>query len=88
MADYFISLNLQIIPQSSDYLIPTHNNTVANPIGSTSSVEKLLPDNSDSWETSFIMSNSKSTQPLLTENDQTKDENASESVSFINNYCL
>ncbi|XP_044753291.1 ALK tyrosine kinase receptor isoform X2 [Coccinella septempunctata] len=73
---------LQIIPQSSDYLIPNHN-TVPNPVGSTSSVEKLLPENSDSWETSFIMPNSKSTQPLLTENEQNKDENVTESLDLL-----
>lgn len=53
----------------ADYLIP--NNTtisiVQNAIGSTSSVDKLLPENSDSWETSFVIPHSKSTQPLLQE---------------------
>ncbi|ENN79742.1 hypothetical protein YQE_03798, partial [Dendroctonus ponderosae] len=40
---------------------------------STSSVEKLIPDSSHNhWETSFIMPNSKSTQPLL--QDSNKDE--------------
>lgn len=41
-----------------------------NNVGSTSSVEKLLPENSDSWETSFAMSHSKSTQPLLQDSEQ------------------
>lgn len=59
---------LQIIPQSSDYLIPNHA-SVPDTLSSSSSVEKLLPENSDSWETSFIMSRSKSTQPLLNGND-------------------
>ncbi|XP_008194070.1 tyrosine-protein kinase receptor isoform X2 [Tribolium castaneum] len=67
---------LQVVPQSSDYLIPNHTN-VSNPIGSSSSVEKLLPENSDSWETSFIMPQSRSTQPLLLECEQKEEEGAS-----------
>ncbi|XP_045462043.1 ALK tyrosine kinase receptor isoform X2 [Harmonia axyridis] len=74
---------LQVILQSSDYLIPNHTTTVPNLTFSTSSVENLLPENSDSWETSFIMPNSKSTQPLLTENEQNKDDNGSESLDLL-----
>ncbi|CAG9855575.1 unnamed protein product [Phyllotreta striolata] len=60
---------LQVVPTSSDYLVPNHSNPiVSDRIESTSSVEKLLPDNSDSWETSFIMPTSRSTQPLLLDN--------------------
>lgn len=39
-------------------------------MGVTSSVEKLLPENSDSWETSFVVPNSGSTQPLLQDAEQ------------------
>ncbi|XP_057655482.1 tyrosine-protein kinase receptor isoform X1 [Diorhabda carinulata] len=68
---------LQVIPTSSDYLIPNHTNpTTPDQIESTSSVEKLLPDNSDNWETSFIMPHSRSTQPLLLEHIK-EDEGAS-----------
>lgn len=41
-----------------------------NSMGVTSSVEKLLPENSDSWETSFVVPNSGSTQPLLQDSEQ------------------
>lgn len=59
------------MPQTTDYLIPNHTNfpTVPNSVGSTSSVEQLLPENSDSWETSFVVPNSHSTQPLLQDAD-------------------
>ncbi|KAL3284751.1 hypothetical protein HHI36_018894 [Cryptolaemus montrouzieri] len=69
---------LQIIP-SSDYLIPNHTR-ISYRVGCTSSVEKLLPENSDSWETSFIMPHSKSTQPLLNENDESKEECVQDTV--------
>ncbi|KAK9885852.1 hypothetical protein WA026_013730 [Henosepilachna vigintioctopunctata] len=62
------------ILQSSDYLIPNHSEE-SNLAECTSSVEKLLPDHSNSYETSFIMPNSKSCQPLLTENEP-KDEDS------------
>ncbi|XP_060520697.1 tyrosine-protein kinase receptor [Cylas formicarius] len=64
---------LQVVPNPSDYLVPNHTAPATpDPIESTSSVEKLLPDGSDNWETSFIMPSSRSTQPLLLDN--AKDE--------------
>nr|CAH7767694.1 unnamed protein product [Callosobruchus chinensis] len=68
---------LQVVPTSSDYLIPNHTApTTPDQIESTSSVEKLLPaDNSNNWETSFIMPHSRSTQPLLMDNNK-EDEGA------------
>lgn len=71
---------LQVVPTSSDYLIPNHTNN--NQMESTSSVEKLLPDNSDNWETSFILPHSRSTQPLLMERD--KEEDGAASVRYVN----
>ncbi|KAJ8931560.1 hypothetical protein NQ314_015507, partial [Rhamnusium bicolor] len=63
-----------VVPTSSDYLIPNHTTpTTPDQIESTSSVEKLLPDNSDNWETSFIMPHSRSTQPLLMDNNKEDD---------------
>ncbi|XP_066255961.1 tyrosine-protein kinase receptor isoform X2 [Euwallacea similis] len=58
---------LQVLPNPSDYLVPNHTiPATPDAMESTSSVEKLIPDGSrDHWETSFIMPNSKSTQPLL-----------------------
>lgn len=55
------------VSKVADYLIPNNTTITAdqNGIGSTSSVDKLLPDTSDSWETSFVIPQSKSTQPLL-----------------------
>ncbi|CAG9816232.1 unnamed protein product [Phaedon cochleariae] len=74
---------LQVVPTSSDYLIPNHTNpTTPDQIESTSSVEKLLPDSSDNWETSFIMPNSRSTQPLLMDNSR-EDEGAVTSVDKL-----
>ncbi|KAJ3662397.1 hypothetical protein Zmor_006748 [Zophobas morio] len=73
---------LQVVPQSSDYLIPNHTN-VSNTVGSTSSVEKLLPENSDSWETSFIMPQSRSTQPLLLECEQSKEDEGTSSMDKL-----
>ncbi|ERL86044.1 hypothetical protein D910_03458 [Dendroctonus ponderosae] len=77
---------LQVLPYSTDYLIPDHpNRTNPDAMESTSSVEKLIPDSSHNhWETSFIMPNSKSTQPLL--QDSNKDEETNHTVS-INNQC-
>nr|XP_023027843.1 ALK tyrosine kinase receptor isoform X2 [Leptinotarsa decemlineata] len=76
---------LQVLPTSSDYLIPNHTHpTTPDQIESTSSIEKLLPDNSDNWETSFIMPHSRSTQPLLMENNK-EDEGA---VSVVNKLLL
>lgn len=70
------------VPQTTDYLIPNHTIPIQNnTIGSTSSVDKLLPENSDSWETSFVIPHSKSTQPLLQENEPNADENCT-SVSI------
>ncbi|KAG5888425.1 hypothetical protein JTB14_020200 [Gonioctena quinquepunctata] len=67
---------LEVVPTSSDYLLPNHTHpTTPDQIESTSSIEKLLPDNSDNWETSFIMPHSRSTQPLLMENNK-EDEGA------------
>ncbi|KAL1518252.1 hypothetical protein ABEB36_001900 [Hypothenemus hampei] len=60
---------LQVITNPSDYLVPNHTapTTPDTLEQSTSSVEKLIPDNSNEhWETSFsIIPNSRSTQPLL-----------------------
>ncbi|XP_030763017.1 ALK tyrosine kinase receptor isoform X2 [Sitophilus oryzae] len=74
---------LQVLPNASDYLVPNHTvPTTPDPIESTSSVEKLIPDSSnDHWETSFIMPNSKSTQPLLVDNN--KDEENNQSVDKL-----
>nr|ALV82496.1 Alk [Leptinotarsa decemlineata] len=71
-----------LLPTSSDYLIPNHTHpTTPDQIESTSSIEKLLPDNSDNWETSFIMPHSRSTQPLLMENN--KEDEGAVSVSLF-----
>ncbi|CAH0545803.1 unnamed protein product [Brassicogethes aeneus] len=72
---------LQVVPSSSDYLIPNHTTPPGNQIESTSSVEKLLPDNLDNWETSFIMPHSRSTQPLLM--DTAKDDETATSVDKL-----
>ncbi|XP_031358672.1 ALK tyrosine kinase receptor [Photinus pyralis] len=56
---------IEVSKAAADYLIPT--SLGPNTIGSTSSVDRLIPDNSDSWETSFVIPHSKSTQPLLPE---------------------
>uniref|UniRef100_A0AAR5P3V4 Tyrosine-protein kinase receptor n=1 Tax=Dendroctonus ponderosae TaxID=77166 RepID=A0AAR5P3V4_DENPD len=71
---------LQVLPYSTDYLIPDHpNRTNPDAMESTSSVEKLIPDSSHNhWETSFIMPNSKSTQPLL--QDSNKDEETNHTI--------
>lgn len=72
----------KVVPTSSDYLIPNHIiPTTPEQIESTSSVEKLLPDNSEKWETSFIMPHSRSTQPLLM-TDNNKDDEGATSVSL------
>ncbi|XP_050297012.1 tyrosine-protein kinase receptor isoform X2 [Anthonomus grandis grandis] len=59
---------LQVLPNNpSDYLVPnyTHPST-PEVVESTSSVEKLIPDSGRSLnETSFMLPNSRSTQPLL-----------------------
>ncbi|KAF5298515.1 hypothetical protein FQR65_LT00057 [Abscondita terminalis] len=62
---------IEVSKAAADYLIPT--NSGPNTIGSTSSVDKLLPENSDSWETSFVIPHSKSTQPLLPETEYMDD---------------
>ncbi|KAF7281667.1 hypothetical protein GWI33_004443 [Rhynchophorus ferrugineus] len=74
---------LQVLPNATDYLVPNHTvPTTPDPIESTSSVEKLIPDSSnDHWETSFIMPNSKSTQPLLIDN--SKDEENNQAVDKL-----
>ncbi|KAK9701781.1 Low-density lipoprotein receptor domain class A [Popillia japonica] len=65
------------VPQATDYLVPNHTTSnTGNAVGSTSSVDKLLPENSDSWTTSFVMPHSRSTQPLLPETENTQDEAA------------
>nr|CAH7767886.1 unnamed protein product [Callosobruchus chinensis] len=78
---------LQVVPTSSDYLIPNHTApTTPDQIESTSSVEKLLPaDNSNNWETSFIMPHSRSTQPLLMDNN--KEDEGATSVSLTVFLC-
>lgn len=64
----------QVPHQSTDYLIPNHTVSSQTNAGSTTSVDKLIPENSDSWETSFVMPHSKSTQPLLQEPEQGNEE--------------
>lgn len=41
---------------------------------STSSVDKLIGNEPNNWETSFVMPHSKSTQPLLQEGELNNDE--------------
>lgn len=69
------------VPQSTDYLIPNHTMPIQSTVGSTSSVDKLLPENSDSWETSFVIPHSKSTQPLLQDTEPNGEDNCA-SVSL------
>ncbi|XP_017768942.1 PREDICTED: leukocyte tyrosine kinase receptor [Nicrophorus vespilloides] len=65
------------VPQSADYLIPNHTPIPVpqhQPTGSTSSIDKLLPEKFESWETSFVLPQSKSTQPLLQESEVNSEE--------------
>lgn len=48
---------------------------------STSSVDKLIGNEPDNWETSFVMPHSKSTQPLLPDGEHNT-EDTSNSVRF------
>lgn len=41
---------------------------------STSSVDKLIGDETEHWETSFVMPHSKSTQPLLQDGEHHSEE--------------
>ncbi|KAK5639789.1 hypothetical protein RI129_010600 [Pyrocoelia pectoralis] len=71
---------IEVSKAAADYLIPT--SIGPNTIGSTSSVDRLIPDSSDSWETSFVIPHSKSTQPLLPEPEYI-DEVATSSVEKL-----
>ncbi|XP_025832818.1 ALK tyrosine kinase receptor [Agrilus planipennis] len=72
------------VPQTADYLIPNHTiSATQNTGGSTTSMDKLLPENSDNWETSFAIPHSKSTQPLLQESEQNQDESTTPSVNKL-----
>ncbi|XP_022918243.1 tyrosine-protein kinase receptor [Onthophagus taurus] len=56
---------LQVPQGTIDYLIPNDTLRSDTASGSTSSMDKLLPGVPERWETSFNMSHSKSTQPLI-----------------------
>ncbi|KRT83614.1 protein kinase, partial [Oryctes borbonicus] len=71
------------VPQATDYLVPNHKTSISgNDVGSATSVDKLLPDKSDNWETSLVMPHSRSTQPLLPETEQNTQDQAAATVRF------
>lgn len=69
------------VPSTSDYLIPTPTITSCTESTIDGSSETLLEEeetdeNEDSWETSFMMPQSKSTQPLIDNDTENPNSNA------------